>query len=58
VKDVANRPTGIAELYPKSEEDTRRLTDACKHALGGVIFPAPALGIPPIVWREPVPGDL
>jgi hypothetical protein len=57
-KDVANRPTRIAELYPKAQEDVGGLTDACKHGLGGVIFPSPALGIPPIVWREPVPDDL
>jgi hypothetical protein len=56
--DVSNRPTRIGELFPKHPEDVGGLTDACKHRLGGVVFPSPDLGIPPMVWREEVPLNI
>ena len=57
-RNVGDRPTHIAELFPQHPAHVAGCCDASKLGFGGVIFPAPDLQIPPIVWRTPVPADL
>ena len=57
-KNVCDRPTRLAELFPTTPGHHIGACDAAKSGFGGVLFPNDDNAHPPIAWRVPLPPDL
>ena len=57
-KDLANRPTRIAELFPTVPAHHTGACNAARNGMGGVWLPQPHSLEPPLVWRHPFPEHI